>query len=93
MAQHRRVLEPLTPALTEVRAHRMRGIAHDDDRSARPHLGLVAVVQVVAQDGVRIGRSEQRRNRFRPFGVLPSEVGEFAAWGGSPSGARSVPNQ
>ena len=92
--QDRGVLQALTPALAEVWAHRMRGVANEHDRSARPLPGVVAVVEVVAEHVSRIGGREQRGNRVRPSDAyfdrryVSSPAGEVR-----PSGPRSVANQ
>ena len=92
--QDRRVLDSLTAALAQMRTHRMGRVADQDDRTARPLPGLVAVVEVVAQHVVGVGRGQHGGDRVGPDAELGLQVRQLALRRGSgPPAPRSVANQ
>ena len=73
--QDRGVLDPLTAALAQMRPHRVRRVPDRDDRPARPLPGLVAVIEVVAQHIVGIGRRQHSGDGIGPRGELGLQIG------------------
>ena len=58
--EHRGVLDRLTAALSQMRAHRMGGVAHQNHGTAGPAPGGGAIVEIVAQQSVgRRGRQDR----------------------------------
>lgn len=80
------VLQTLTAALAEVGAHRMSGVADQDDGTAPPVARRLAVVEVVAENVGRVGGGQQRGDGIGPTAVPGPEVGEFAGGETLPSG-------
>ncbi len=64
--QHRGILDALTPALAQMRTHRVGRVADHQHRSTRPMPGLVAVIEVVAQHGVGVRRGQHGGDGFGP---------------------------
>jgi len=65
-AEDRGVLQRLTTTLTQVRPHRVRGVADQHDWSGRPRAPGGAVIDVVALHDSRVGSAQHRWDRLRP---------------------------
>ena len=85
----------LTPALAQMRTHRVRGVAHHYDRTPRPLARLIAVVEVVAEHVGGVGRGEHGWDRVGPACELGLQVSQLTlrfgpalrgALGGEPVG-------
>ena len=91
--QDRGVLQSLAAALTEMRTHRVGGVADQNDRTLRPDAGLVTVVQVIAEDDVgSVAASSAGMGSAHD----PNLVFKYSSSPGDatrPSFARSVANQ
>src|SRR5277367_1247048 len=74
--QHRRVFDRLHRALSHVREHRMRRVAHQSDATNGPSRKLVAVVKRPAIG--RLNRADDRADLRMPSFELRERIGDLA---------------